>query len=857
MSSSSDVEEEQPNDGRQKDYTEESQLLKERLLSSSASSITSLTSSEGDGSGGGGEKSWMKKKKKLSKKLSTIKRSVSEKSNRCEELEKKLAEETDAKERVEGYLKELQQKHREALSTIESLNSRLNTTEEHCLVLTASIRDLGGEVPEIVVHKASERLHQDDHGEDNEETEEHEASLNEDQSNVGKTDIPPSDSELQIVSLKLLIATYVKQIDQLDKQHSEMKAKVETLEKQNEVAREDYEDLEEEERRRLVPIIERQVKKRLENVENCLVDQSQLGSQNHLLEGDVKTLQNDLQDYQKKYAEAIVTLKEVQDTLEMRDEVLENYKEENEHLKTELKNMEQEKNPNESVITGLRQEILEARLSLERCKKSHQEELDERQKQYDILQQSVKATVERNETLCREIDDLKKSIQTKDELLVTAENLSNERLSILNTMRSEMVSQKDSVARLNQSLDEKTEEIEELHKESEKQIQILDEEKEEIEKLQERLSEIDELKDENRNCYDEIEELKSKVKVKKMKVKFLKKQVKETTEQKEKLDSIVFVIPEMQKKLDQSEAEKLSLQEELDERIRQEEEQLMKMEQDRLEQEERVQRERENWERRLLGIGECSLHHHEGVENCTSSHVFHRPNSAPTMKPRPPSARRYQTSSGQNKHNRARTTPSGRALHPKYLHEGRSSSPKVHVSKQRIIMTGGGEGNGKNRERLFRSVTMPADFASNYTHVLSENKFFPNLRGSKKNIPATDYNGNNISPRVLVWGSNEEDENAGKKLVAVGDRVSANINTDCNVHGTATVQNTGMVKFIGFVEGNKKDVYIGLRMDDTVGNTNGSVNGKRYFRCEQNRGKFIRLEDVKQILETQTIHHAT
>ena len=54
---------------------------------------------------------------------------------------------------------------------------------------------------------------------------------------------------------------------------------------------------------------------------------------------------------------------------------------------------------------------------------------------------------------------------------------------------------------------------------------------------------------------------------------------------------------------------------------------------------------------------------------------------------------------------------------------------------------GGGEGNGKNRERLFRSVTMPADFASNYTHVLSENKFFPNLRGTKKNMPATDYNG--------------------------------------------------------------------------------------------------------------------
>ena len=78
------------------------------------------------------------------------------------------------------------------------------------------------------------------------------------------------DSELQIQSLKLLIATYLKQIDQLDKQHSEMKEKVEALKKQNEEneneedieIKEEYEDLSDEERQRLIPIIVRQVKKR-------------------------------------------------------------------------------------------------------------------------------------------------------------------------------------------------------------------------------------------------------------------------------------------------------------------------------------------------------------------------------------------------------------------------------------------------------------------------------------------------------------------------------------------------------------------------------------------------------------------
>ena len=53
-------------------------------------------------------------------------------------------------------------------------------------------------------------------------------------------------------------------------------------------------------------------------MEACLVDQSQLKSQNQVLEGDIKTLQDELEDYQKKYAEAIITLKEFQDAVSIR-----------------------------------------------------------------------------------------------------------------------------------------------------------------------------------------------------------------------------------------------------------------------------------------------------------------------------------------------------------------------------------------------------------------------------------------------------------------------------------------------------------------------------------------------------------
>lgn len=52
-------------------------------------------------------------------------------------------------------------------------------------------------------------------------------------------------------------------------------------------------------------------------MENCLVDQSQLGSQKKVLQNENKTLEEDLVGVQKKYAEAIVTLKEVQNTVWM------------------------------------------------------------------------------------------------------------------------------------------------------------------------------------------------------------------------------------------------------------------------------------------------------------------------------------------------------------------------------------------------------------------------------------------------------------------------------------------------------------------------------------------------------------
>lgn len=87
-----------------------------------------------------------------------------------------------------------------------------------------------------------------------------------------------------------------------------------------------------------------------------------------------------------------------------------------------------------------------------------------------------------------------------------------------------------------------------------------------------------------------------------------------------KFEQIVLVVPEMQKKIDQSEREKQDLRKELAQQVQNENNRLLKMEQEKREQEEREQQRKEEWERKLLGIGECCLNHGDIEDN--ESHVI-------------------------------------------------------------------------------------------------------------------------------------------------------------------------------------------------------------------------------------------
>ena len=73
------------------------------------------------------------------------------------------------------------------------------------------------------------------------------------------------------------------------------------------------------------------------------------------------------------------------------------------------------------VITGLRQEILDARLSLERCKQTHKEELEEQQKRFVALQHDVKSARKTMEEQTSEVEKLNEMLTEKQEQLRIAE----------------------------------------------------------------------------------------------------------------------------------------------------------------------------------------------------------------------------------------------------------------------------------------------------------------------------------------------------------------------------------------------------------------------------------------------------
>ncbi|KAL3985871.1 CAP-Gly domain family protein [Acanthocheilonema viteae] len=72
-----------------------------------------------------------------------------------------------------------------------------------------------------------------------------------------------------------------------------------------------------------------------------------------------------------------------------------------------------------------------------------------------------------------------------------------------------------------------------------------------------------------------------------------------------------------------------------------------------------------------------------------------------------------------------------------------------------------------------------------------------------------------------------------------------NIGDRCVVHISNQEERKGVVSYIGLTKF-KDGYWIGVTYDEPIGKHDGSVNGERYFTCENNHGVFVRPRDVKK-----------
>ena len=191
------------------------------------------------------------------------------------ELQRKLSEETDAKERVEGYLRDLQTKHETSLAELETIQSKLNDKEDYCVRLKASANTLG--ISEIFLESdvsvQNERLpesSENDLDTGNQKLRNDIESVNEElRSKINlleskneelrnKLDSGDQEQRNKLDSQSLLISTYISQVEKLDRENLSLKGRLDVFD----AIGVEFDELDDKERAKLLTVVELQVKKR-------------------------------------------------------------------------------------------------------------------------------------------------------------------------------------------------------------------------------------------------------------------------------------------------------------------------------------------------------------------------------------------------------------------------------------------------------------------------------------------------------------------------------------------------------------------------------------------------------------------
>lgn len=112
----------------------------------------------------------------------------------------------------------------------------------------------------------------------------------------------------------------------------------------------------------------------------------------------------------------------------------------------------------------------------------------------------------------------------------------------------------------------------------------------------------------------------------------------------------------------------------------------------------------------------------------------------------------------------------------------------------------------------------------------------------KYTIPEEKYNEREDSVRAwkrrlkIKYNALAAAENEAKQF-KIGDR--------CVVHVSNQKERKGIVSYIGSTKF-KDGCWIGVTYDEPFGKHDGSIDGERYFTCQNNHGVFVRPRDVKK-----------
>ncbi|XP_041455660.1 uncharacterized protein LOC121408310 isoform X1 [Lytechinus variegatus] len=99
-----------------------------------------------------------------------------------------------------------------------------------------------------------------------------------------------------------------------------------------------------------------------------------------------------------------------------------------------------------------------------------------------------------------------------------------------------------------------------------------------------------------------------------------------------------------------------------------------------------------------------------------------------------------------------------------------------------------------------------------------------------------------------------EDDFMVAQFVHVGDRVRVKKNASKIISMKPSDFMTGIVKFVGKIDKDHIDhhIYVGLRLDEPTGDTDGIINGKRYFHANKRHGKIVKITDIFLVLNAKT-----